>query len=96
MAWCQRWATERHHGLPSGNLSRFDACKDGKVVHWCGMQACSPYAESIIDDVGVYTATPHRRAVLCCSVHKGQGLCMKLAFHAVTQGAVTQGVVGGT
>ena len=52
------------------NNDRLDACKDGKVVQWCGTQASSHYVEYVtnycINDVDVYTVTPDRCTVLCC------------------------------
>ena len=38
--------TDRQHGLPSVMLSRLDACKDEKVIQWCGTQVSSHYTES--------------------------------------------------
>ena len=80
VAWYKSPATETQHGLPSAKLSRFDACKDGKVLQRCGTQASSHYAECVnchVDDAGVYTGTLDRCTVLCCTVHKGQGSCLK-------------------
>ena len=50
-------------------LSRLDACKDWKVVRWCRTQASSHNLQGVIDggfdEVGMSTAAPDRRAVLC-------------------------------
>ena len=52
------------------------------VVQWYGMHACSYYTKGVINYrtvmlACVYTATPDRCAVLCYTVHKGQGSCSK-------------------
>jgi len=50
-------------------LSRLDACKDRKVVHWCRMQASSHDSQGIVDGVinkaSMSTAAPNRSAVFC-------------------------------
>ena len=70
MAWYQSQATKRQNGLPSMNLSRLHAYKDGKVVQQCGMQASSHYTECTLIAVSMmwvrtlqYWASIHYSAV---------------------------------
>ena len=60
----------------SAELSWLDACEDRPVLRWCGTQASSDYAQSIIEnavnEARVRTATPNWCAVLSCDVDQGK------------------------
>jgi len=59
----------RQCGSFATKLSRLDACDDGKIFCWYGMQASSHNLQGIVDgrvnETGVSTAAPNRNAVLC-------------------------------
>jgi len=62
-------ACQRQCGLIVTKLNKLDACEDRKVVRWCREQASSHNSEGAVDggvdEAGMSTAAPDRRAVLC-------------------------------
>ena len=59
----------RECGSIATKFSRLDACQDWKVVRWCRTQASSHNSQGVVDggvdEAGMSTAAPNRRAVLC-------------------------------
>ena len=51
-------------------LSGLDSCEDRKVVCWCTTQTSCHDSQGVVDgsvnEAGMSTAAPHRKAVLCC------------------------------
>ena len=62
-------ACKRQCGFIAAKLSRLDACEDWKFVRWCRTLASGHNSQGVVDcgvdEAGVSTAAPDRRAVLC-------------------------------
>ena len=62
-------ACQRQCGFIAMKLGNLDACEDWKVVRWCRTQASSHNSQGVVNgevnEAGMSTAAPNRRAVLC-------------------------------
>ena len=88
---CQRKCCSK-----SAEFSWLDACEDRQVLRWCGMQASSNNAQSIIENAvnkaSMHTRTPNWCAVLSCKVDQGKsrdvqclGTCTRPRFRMLPQ-----------
>ena len=67
-------ACSRQCGSNATKLNKLDACEGWKVVRWCRTQAFSHNSPGV-DEAGMSTVAPNRRAVLCSWMDQGWGGC---------------------
>ena len=67
-------------------LSRWDVCKDRKIVWWCRTPASSHSWQGVVDD-RMNEVAPGRTAVLCCWIDQGLGGSSQHCFPIPSQQA---------